>query len=62
MADPIALLPFVPGGTDFTKSRDLFRELGFEETWSNDGDVGFRSGGARFVLRDFNEPSFAIAR
>jgi len=59
MADPITLAPFVPGGADFAKSRELFRSLGFEEEWSNEGYVGFRSGGAKFILQDFNEPSFA---
>lgn len=29
--EPVALLPFVPGGKDFERSRALFRELGFEE-------------------------------
>lgn len=31
MARPTALLPFVPGGQDFQKSRELFRELGFDQ-------------------------------
>ncbi len=57
--DPIRLVPFVPGGSDFAKSRELFGELGFEETWSSDGYVGFQSGGAKFILQDLNEPSFA---
>jgi len=34
MAAPITLVPFVPGGADFAKSRELFRALGFEEEWS----------------------------
>ena len=59
MADPITLVPFVPGGADFGKSRELFRALGFQEEWSNGGYAGFRSGGAKFILQDFNEPSFA---
>jgi catechol 2,3-dioxygenase-like lactoylglutathione lyase family enzyme len=57
--DATSLAPFVPGGPDFGKSRDLFRELGFEETWSSDGYVGFRSGGATFILQDLDEPAFA---
>ena len=55
----LSLAPFVPGGPDFQKSRELFRELGFEETWASDGYVGFRSGGAHFILQDFDEPAFA---
>lgn len=59
MAEPIGLLPFVPGGRDFGKSREFFKELGFKEVWENDGYVGFELGAAKFILQDFNEPSFA---
>lgn len=59
MVEPTALLPFVPGGSDFEKSRELFRELGFEELWASGGYAGFRCGAARFILQDFNEPAFA---
>src|SRR5690349_7068180 len=54
-----ALVPFVPGGQDFGKSRELFRELGFEEQWADDGYVGFIGGAARFILQDLNNPQFA---
>ena len=47
MVVPITLVPFVPGGPDFAKSRELFGALGFEEEWSSDGYAGFRAGGAR---------------
>lgn len=59
MVEPVALLPFVPGGKDFVKSRALFRELGFEEIWANDGYVGFRWGAAKFILQDFDDSRFA---
>jgi hypothetical protein len=59
LSDPIALIPFVPGGADFARSRELFGALGFKEEWSADGYAGFRAGGARFILQDFDEPSFA---
>jgi len=59
MVELIALLPFVPGGKDFARSRELFGELGFEELWASGGYVGFRCGGAKFILQDFNVPSFA---
>jgi hypothetical protein len=58
-ANAIALVPFVPGGKDFDKSRDLFRELGFRELWSDQGYVGFANGGARFILQDLDVPSLA---
>src|SRR5262249_10167074 len=51
--------PFVPSGGDFHRSRDLFRALGFEETWSADEYVGFRSGAAKFILQKFDNAEFA---
>lgn len=59
MIEPTALLPFIPGGSDFAASRQLFRELGAVEEWDNSGYVGFRWGAAKFILQDYNEPSFA---
>ena len=38
----LSLAPFVPSGKDYEASRRLFRELGFEETWENEGYAGFR--------------------
>jgi len=54
-----SLAPFVPGGKDYVASRRLFRELGFEETWENDGYAGFRNGAASFVLQNFHDDAFA---
>ena len=56
---PTAIIPFVPGGKDFGRSRRLFRDLGFEEVWENGGYAGFRAGGAQFILQDFDQPGFA---
>jgi hypothetical protein len=56
---PSAIIPFVPSGKDFARSRALFRELGFEERWQNGGYAGFGSGGAQFILQDFDNPDFA---
>lgn len=56
---PTAILPFVPGGKDFDRSRLLFRDLGFEETWRDGGYAGFRWGGVQFILQDFDQPGFA---
>jgi hypothetical protein len=57
--EPLALLPFVPGGRDFARSRELFRELGFAESWAGGGYVGFRCGAAQFILQDFDQLAFA---
>jgi catechol 2,3-dioxygenase-like lactoylglutathione lyase family enzyme len=56
---PNAIIPFVPAGKDFDRSRALFRALGFEEKWENGGYAGFGSGGAQFILQDFDHPAFA---
>jgi hypothetical protein len=56
---PSAIVPFVPGGKDFGRSRALFQALGFEEQWEAGGYAGFRSGGAQFILQDFDRPGFA---
>jgi hypothetical protein len=59
MIEPTGLLPFIPGGSDFDMSRQLFRELGFIESWAANGYVGLKWGEAKFILQDFNHPSFA---
>ncbi|MGF1580324.1 MAG: bleomycin resistance protein [Gemmataceae bacterium] len=59
MVEPIGLVPFVPSGSGFAKSRHLFRTLGFEELWANDGFAGFQYGPAKFILQNMDEPAFA---
>jgi len=59
MVAPLGLAPFVPSGGDFQGSRALFLALGFEELWSADEYIGFRSGGAKFILQNFNRAEFA---
>ena len=54
-----SLLPFVPSGKEYDASRQLFKDLGFEELWENDGYAGFRSGEAQFILQRFDNQSFA---
>jgi hypothetical protein len=55
----LSLLPFVPSGVRWDASRSLFRELGFEEEWTNEDYVGFRNGEARFILQKFEDAAFA---
>ena len=59
MTEPTALLPFVPGGADFAKSRELFRALGFVETFDAGDVVGMAWGGAKFILQNYNDKHFA---
>ena len=55
----VSLLPFVPSGKDYSASRRLFTELGFEEAWEHDGYAGFRNGNAQFILQKFDDEQFA---
>ena len=34
MTDALGIVPFIPSGGDFQRSRELFCALGFEESWS----------------------------
>ena len=54
-----SLLPFVPSGADYGASRQLFKDLGFEEVWEHDGYAGFRNGAAQFILQRFDDRPFA---
>jgi hypothetical protein len=55
----VSLLPFVPSGGDYEGSRRLFKDLGFEEVWENEGYAGFRNGAAEFILQKFDDRTFA---
>jgi hypothetical protein len=59
MTEHLGLLPFVPSGKDFEKSRALFKELGFTELWSAEGYCGFQQGAAKFILQAFDDEAFA---
>ena len=54
-----SLLPFVPSGKDYDASRQLFKQLGFEELWENSGYAGFRNGDAQFILQQSDNQAFA---
>ncbi len=59
MKAPLSLLPFIPSGPDFEASRQFFNLIGFQESWDNDGYIGFEMGPAKFILQDFNNKEFA---
>ncbi|MGC2235117.1 MAG: hypothetical protein WA584_03080 [Pyrinomonadaceae bacterium] len=50
---------FVPSGSDFQASKQLFLELGFSITWENGDYVGFENNGCRFILQNYNDKHFA---
>ena len=54
-----SLLPFVPSGSDYEASRQLFADLGFQELGENSGCAGFRNGDAQFILQKYDVKAFA---
>jgi len=55
----ISLEPFIPSGSDFERSKNLFRELGFTTTWETGDSAGFERDGCGFILQDYNNKEFA---
>jgi hypothetical protein len=55
----LSLAPFVPAGSNFEKSKQLFLALGFQITWDGGGSVGFAKDGCNFILQDFDNQAFA---
>ncbi|HTQ29099.1 MAG TPA: hypothetical protein VMI35_13265 [Puia sp.] len=55
----LTLQPFVPSGSDFPASRQLFQELGFKIVWDAGDFVGFERDGCRFILQHFDDTAFA---
>lgn len=55
----LSLEPFVPSGTDFETSKQLFQELGFNLTWDGGDYVGFESGQCKFILQKYDNREFA---
>jgi hypothetical protein len=54
-----SIAAFVPSGSDFSASRGLFLELGFEIRWESDDYVGFENKGCHFILQNYNAKDFA---
>lgn len=50
---------FVPSGSDFQASKQLFLELDFKILWEADDYVGFENNGCRFILQNYNAKDFA---
>ncbi|HTR31194.1 MAG TPA: hypothetical protein VMH27_18110 [Puia sp.] len=55
----LSLSPFVPSGSKFEESKQLFQELGFKLTWSEGGYAGFAADGCNFILQKFDNKQFA---
>lgn len=50
---------FVPSGSDFQASRQLFLELGFHIVWETNDYAGFENNGFRFILQRNEAKEFA---
>ncbi len=55
----LSLEPFIPSGSDFNKSKQLFQEIGFEIEWDSGDLVGFRNGNCKFILQKYDNKVFA---
>ncbi|GAA0536031.1 VOC family protein [Chitinophaga japonensis] len=55
----LSLQPFVPSGSDFEKSKQLFLALGFNISFEAPGYAGFEKDECRFILQHYDAPEFA---
>lgn len=54
-----SIQPFIPSGSDFKRSKELFVELGFSINWDAGDYVGFERDNCKFILQNFNDKHFA---
>jgi hypothetical protein len=55
----LSLEPFIPSGSDFEGSKQLFQELGFTLKWEEGGLAGFERDGCKFILQKYDKKAFA---
>jgi hypothetical protein len=55
----LSLQPFVPSGSDFARSKDLFLSLGFKANWDAGDYIGFEKDGCKFILQKYDDKGFA---
>jgi len=55
----LSIEPFVPSGSNFEASKQLFLELGFHINWEVDGYIGFQQDECRFILQHYDVAEFA---
>jgi len=55
----LSLQPFVPSGSNFEGSKQLFLELGFIINWDAGDYISFEKNGCRFILQKFDNREFA---
>jgi hypothetical protein len=55
----ISLEPFIPSGSDFEGSKELFLALGFQINWQTEGYIGFQRDACKFILQKYEDRAFA---
>ena len=55
----LSLEQFVPSGSNFKGSKQLFQELGFDINWDAGDYIGFERDGCKFILQKFDNKEFA---
>ncbi len=55
----LTLEPFVPSGSDFEGSKQLFQELGFKIIWDANDYIGFEKDRCKFILQKYDKTEFA---
>ena len=55
----LSLEPFVPSGSNFEGSKQLFLELGFHINWDAGDYAGFEKDGCKFILQKYENEAFA---
>jgi hypothetical protein len=55
----LSLSPFVPSGSNFQASRQLFEALGFAVKWDTGDYAGLEKDACSFILQHFDNTAFA---
>jgi len=55
----ISLEPFVPSGSHFERSKQLFQDLGFQINWDAGDYIGFQRDDCKFILQKYDHQDFA---
>ncbi len=55
----LSLEPFVPSGSNFEASKQLFLELGFTINWDAGDYIGFQRDASKFILQKYDNKEFA---
>ena len=55
----ISLQPFVPSGSNFEASKELFQALGFSINWDAGDYTSFERDGCKFILQRYDNKAFA---